>query len=90
VGPFGSVVGGPCSAPAHCAERCLTSGSFPGGTCTVSCDYDEECPAGTWCIDTEGGVCLLACVVPGDCRVGYSCSNENRRGVSGDAFVCIQ
>jgi len=91
VSPAGDVVGGPCSAPEHCVERlCLTSGNFPGGTCSVACESDLDCPSGTWCIDTDSGVCLLACTHPSQCRAGYDCSDENRRNAAGTAFVCIQ
>jgi hypothetical protein len=91
VGNDGPVVGGPCAANIDCAQgsMCVTGGDFPGGTCTVACRNDDDCPGGTACIDKEGGICLLLCHFDEDCRPGYDCDDEDRRGHSGKATVCI-
>jgi hypothetical protein len=89
VGLDGDVVGGPCRGNRDCAERCLRGGDFPGGTCTVDCRDDRDCPASTYCIDVSGGVCLLDCYDRHDCRRDYRCRNKRRRGHSGRTHVCI-
>jgi hypothetical protein len=91
VGNDGDVVGGPCSSNADCARgsECATGGDFPGGTCTVRCVDDRDCPGGTACIDESGGICLLLCDFDTDCRIGYECDDQSRRGHSGSATVCI-
>ncbi len=89
VGHDSDVVGGSCRDDRDCAERCVKGGKFPGGTCTVGCDDDRDCPDGTWCIDEAGGVCLLACEYDGDCRGGYECKDKDREGAGGREAVCI-
>lgn len=89
VGNEGDLVGGPCQTDRDCAEGCVTGGDFPGGTCTVRCRDDHDCPSGTACIDEEGGICLLLCHFDTDCRIGYSCDDKSREGHSGKATVCI-
>lgn len=88
VGTNGGLVGGACATDRDCESRCQTGGSFPGGTCTVSCRVDDDCPGGTFCIDTEGGICLLACELPRDCRAGYTCKGRPNRGRPGESLVC--
>jgi hypothetical protein len=89
VGNDGTLVGGPCATDRDCAELCARGGDFPGGTCTVPCLDDRDCPSDTACIDKEGGICLLLCHFDTDCRPGYECEDESRRGASGKATVCI-
>jgi hypothetical protein len=88
VGQFGVLVGGPCLDDDDCVERCLEGGRYPGGTCTIRCDEDEECPDGTWCVDHDGGVCLLGCEEEEHCRNGYECEPQDRRGTPGDVLAC--
>ncbi|HWO17736.1 MAG TPA: hypothetical protein VNO30_03135 [Kofleriaceae bacterium] len=88
VGNEGTLVGGACIDSRDCEFDCQRSGDYPQGTCTVPCDFDEDCPSGTFCIDTEGGVCLLGCDFPEDCRVGYTCKGRPSRGRGGEALVC--
>ena len=90
VGNNSDYVGGPCESDSDCIEECAQGGSFPGGTCTVPCSDDDDCPDGTSCIDRMGGVCLLDCGGDGDCRGGYECSAESRKGHGGEAQVCIE
>lgn len=92
VGPGGEVVGGACRLATECAagSYCETSGDFPGGTCTVRCRSEAECPGGTACVSKAGGICLLACQYPQDCRPGYTCKGESRESGGGDALVCIK
>jgi hypothetical protein len=90
VGVDGDVVGGPCNATSECSEgsECLDEGDFPGGTCTVTCSSDGDCPDGSVCISSEGGVCLLACESKSDCRDGYECEGKSRESGRGDVKVC--
>jgi hypothetical protein len=89
VGDQGDLVGGPCTDSGDCQFRCEEGDHYPDGVCTVACNIDEDCPAGTWCINREEGICLLACEEPADCRSGYSCKGEENRGTGGDSLVCI-
>jgi hypothetical protein len=89
VGNDGYTVGGPCATDRDCDELCERGSDFPGGTCTLACRDDRDCPSGTACIDKSGGICLLLCNFDSDCRPGYECEDESRRGASGKATVCI-
>lgn len=88
-GPDSDLVGGSCRNDGDCVERCLRGDEFPGGTCSVECDEDRDCPDGTACIDESGGVCLLSCGRDSDCRGGYDCEDESREGGPGKTAVCI-
>jgi hypothetical protein len=90
VGFEGDLVGGSCDTSHDCQYRCETGDHYPGGTCTLPCNVDDDCPAGTYCINHDDGVCLLACEVPADCRDGYSCRGEENRGTGGDSLVCYR
>ena len=90
VGNDSDLVGGSCRDSRDCVERCVEGGDFPGGTCTVECRDDRDCPAGTWCVSKAGGVCLLECYVDEDCRGGYECKNTDREGTGGRIEVYIQ
>lgn len=85
-----SLVGSRCESDRDCDEQCLLdSGDFPGGFCTVGCDTDNDCPAGTLCMSTNGGVCLYACP-DFDCDrlgPGWGCRARSRES-GGDANVC--
>jgi hypothetical protein len=89
VGNDGALVGGGCRNNGDCVERCVEGGEFPGGTCTVGCDEDRDCPETTYCVDKEGGICLLACGHSEDCRGGYGCRDTDREGRDGRVRVCI-
>jgi hypothetical protein len=85
------VVGAACSHNSDCAERCVGGKDYPGGMCTVSCSRDDQCPAGTMCIDDSGGICAVGCAGNPDCDgfgPGWSCKNRKRKGASGDVGVC--
>lgn len=88
VGKDGDLVGGACDSADDCVERCERGPDFPGGTCTVSCLDDTDCPGGTLCVDEEGGICLLRCDLTSDCRLGYICDSQDRRGAAGEVLVC--
>ena len=90
VGRSGDVVGGPCEVDG-CAggSMCLVNTMFPGGTCTVACETQADCPGGSTCVQEGGGTCLLACDGAEDCRDGYGC-NEKSTLPAGSAFVCIR
>lgn len=89
VGHNGDVVGGPCSASGGCADgsECLTSSMYPGGTCSVSCTTQDDCPSGSTCVTEGGGRCVLPCSASSDCRDGYGCTE--RSTPDGHAMVCI-
>lgn len=89
VGNDGPLVGGSCRNSGDCVERCVKGGEFPGGTCTVDCRHDGDCPDATYCVRKAGGVCLLACGHSEDCRGGYECRNTDREGEPGRVHVCI-
>jgi len=89
VGPDSALVGASCRDHGDCEERCVRGGDFPGGTCTVDCRDDRDCPDGSWCIDKAGGVCLPACDYDEDCRGGYDCESKRREGHGGHRHVCI-
>ena len=88
VGTDGGFVGGACFDSRDCRFECQRGGEFPEGMCTVACNFDEDCPGGTFCIDTEGGICMLGCDVPQDCRFGYTCRGRGNRGHGGESLVC--
>ncbi len=89
VGNESHLVGAACDHNPDCDDRCVGGGNFPNGTCTVDCAHDEDCPAGSHCIDTAGGVCLLSCESDHDCRSGYACRDRDRQGHPGEAPVCF-
>lgn len=88
VGKGGDVVGGPCASNGDCEFRCELGGDYPQGTCVKPCNTDNDCPDGTYCINTNGGICLLACTTPSDCRGGYTCEGKENRTHGGDSLVC--
>ncbi|MCC7384721.1 MAG: hypothetical protein IT384_22925 [Deltaproteobacteria bacterium] len=92
VGVDGSTVGGPCTTNTDCSSssRCLTSGDFPGGYCTVNCAKHEDCPTDARCIEKESGVCLQQCELPQDCRGGYTCKGKKNQFGGGESLVCIK
>ena len=89
VGRDGNVVGGPCSGSGGCAagSTCLTSTMDPGGTCSVSCTRQSDCPGNSVCVTEGGGQCVLPCGSASDCRAGYACTE--RSTPTGHANVCI-
>ena len=90
IGNTGDVVGGPCTADS-CAggSTCLLDTMLPGGTCTMSCTTQADCPDGTVCVQESGGTCLLACSTASDCRDGYGC-NVKSTLPAGSGHVCIR
>ncbi len=89
VGPRGDLVGGPCDHDRHCADECLEGPAFPGGTCSVECFGDEDCPDETRCVAYAIGYCLLECDHDSNCRNGYDCRLWPRFGELGTTEVCI-
>jgi hypothetical protein len=89
VGHGGHLVGAACHDHHDCVHRCVRGDNFPGGTCTVDCHDDFDCPDHTRCVDEAGGVCLLDCHDHHDCRGGYECRNIDRHGHGGRIHVCI-
>lgn len=91
VGPDGDVVGGPCSSDDDCDSDsvCAKSGDLPGGTCTVECEKESDCPDGSRCVDKDMGMCLLECESKDDCRSNYGCEEKSLKADGGKALVCI-
>jgi hypothetical protein len=90
VGKTGRVVGGPCLSSNDCAagSECLGESEFPGGTCTVRCATNAQCPAGAACVEESDGSCLLTCTSATDCRAGYVCKLMRLREGSVEVQVC--
>lgn len=89
IGKDGNVVGGPCSAGGCAAgSTCLTSTMYPGGTCSVHCTTQADCPGNTVCVSEGGGQCVLSCNSASDCRAGYGCTDRSTIS-GGHANVCI-
>ncbi len=82
-----------CDSDADCAVRCETTerDHFPGGLCTLTCNRNDDCPPGTWCIDIEDGLCMQACSSMAECDdfgPGYYC--KDRKDVHGELqLVCM-
>jgi len=58
-----------CSSDNDCPKRCVTGDhGFPGGMCTQSCDRNEDCPGGTFCIEAQGGICAVGCSSMQECK----------------------
>ena len=89
VGRDGNVVGGPCSSSSGCAggSTCLTSTMYPGGTCSVACTTQADCPSHSVCVTEGGGQCVLPCATSAECRTGYTCTE--RSTPTDHALVCI-
>ena len=89
VGRDGNVVGGPCTSSQSCAggSSCLTATMYPGGTCSVHCTTQADCPDHSVCVTETGGQCVLPCASASDCRAGYACTD--RSTPTGHALVCM-
>jgi hypothetical protein len=86
------VVHADCSSDDDCAKRCVTGDrELPGGLCTLSCDHNDDCPSGTYCIDKLGGICLVACSGMQECddfHSGYLC--KDKKDIEGKPqLVCL-
>src|SRR5688500_12165029 len=88
-GDIDDTIGAACSSDRECVHRCYVDNDFPGGFCSLSCASDNDCPADTYCMSTNGGVCMFAC--PGfDCDrlgAGWSCRERSRQN-GGNTTVC--
>jgi hypothetical protein len=83
-----------CAAAGDCEDdRCITGGSFPGGTCTPSCASDADCPTGFSCISRSSGMCLRDCTATSECQSardsGWQCRLESLQSGGGNRMVCI-
>jgi hypothetical protein len=58
--------------------------------CTIACQDDLDCPAGSACVDDQGGICAVLCAGT-DCSAfgpGWRCTDRDRRGTDGKIDVC--
>ena len=70
-------LGARCEAHDQCDDLCLADPEFPDGFCSVSCNFDDDCPARSACVDHGEGVCLFRCFEPTDCDFlgpGWQCA----------------
>jgi hypothetical protein len=85
------IVHADCSSDGDCPKRCVTDNELPGGLCTQSCDRNEDCPGGTFCIDKQAGICLVACSSMQQCEDfhrGYIC--KDKKDIEGTPqLVCL-
>ncbi len=85
-------LGARCERDTQCDERCLSTGPWPDGFCTTSCDTDRDCPTGSACIAEEGGVCAFTCGADPGCTFlgsAYGCKAMDDQGSSGtQVMVC--
>jgi len=92
VGPQGHSVGAACATDRDCEKRCVFEDDFGGasGYCTLGCATDQECPAGTACITTQGGICAVTCNTNADCAGfgrAFVCKSKTRQS-GGPVNVC--
>lgn len=92
VGAGSALVGRTCTANQDCEQTCLSNDShYPGGMCTVRCNTQQDCPAGTACVDEKEKICSVTCVNNADCAAfgrGFVCDARSRVGSAGSALVC--
>ena len=90
VGPSGYSVGGPCVSHGDCYERCESDDHYEG-MCTMKCDHDGHCPAGSACVKDAGGICAATCSSHADCDpfgAPWACQDRDRKGDPGKVGVC--
>lgn len=79
-------VGDACDVDADCGNipdrTCVQHPDYRGGYCSASCQFDNDCPAGSHCARLFVGdpdkekVCMKNCTSDADCRDrGYGCQN---------------
>ena len=84
-------IGARCSLDVQCDERCLSTGEWPGGFCTTSCDTNANCAEGSTCIAEQGGVCVLPCAIDADCHflgATYACKSVDAQVGGSKVMVC--
>ena len=84
-------LGARCDSNADCDQKCLASGNFPGGFCTIACDNDNGCPVDALCSTESGGVCLFKCALDRDCEflgAGYTCQMVDANVGGGKVLAC--
>lgn len=103
VGNGGDWVGGACATSADCDIQsvCRDGENWPAGYCANGCDSDEDCLAGSRCVETDGGICVVECGSDAECRPAeaatdttaavpaYSCVELEVRGAGGTAMGCV-
>lgn len=86
------VVGGACATDRDCDHRCITSDTFGGGMCTVSCTTDNDCPTGSACLASshDGPFCAVTCSIDSDCSNfgrGWVCKSQSHQS-GGNISIC--
>ena len=86
--PGNSPVGEPCSQPSDCQANngdpiCYTYTGSGDGYCSEFCNAaDDDCPAGSICIDywwyfpSGSGMCMKTCATDADCSPGSFCYGD--------------
>ncbi len=89
-------LGARCDNNSDCDERCQDGNDYPGGFCTLSCDLNQDCPAGALCTNRDNGICLFGCrpseAGTDECRflgVGWRCEPQPGREAGSEVSVCI-
>ena len=92
-----------------CNSAVGNGGDWVGGACVTSADCDiqsvcrddEDCLAGSRCVETDGGICVVECGSDAECRPAeaatdttaavpaYSCVELEVRGAGGTAMGCV-
>jgi hypothetical protein len=69
-------LGGTCRADNECATAfcCRTPKECGGGTCTLSCRSNLDCPQDMGC---QHEVCLFLCQSDFDCAAGQHCGHDH-------------
>lgn len=82
--PHGSAVDTCVLAPDH--DECLPGRQCDGTRCQEQCRFDEECRAGTPCLDQSlagsAGYCGRRCLTQQDCETGETCATHS--AINGD------
>ena len=67
-------LGASCNNNADCRDgHCCEKNECDGGTCSLPCDKDKDCPGGLSC---HSNWCYFNCVGDGDCAAGQRCKND--------------
>jgi hypothetical protein len=72
----------------HVGGLGIFGADFPGGYCSVTCNNDNQCPAGSICQSIKGvSICLVSCP-PASCRGSYTCCKDSGDNTCTPSNVC--